>query len=172
MSVRIESRKMERRLQRMADAPTGERIVAELTARGLNTAKPLAQAVSPTLGQSIAAEPVRTQDGVVTGGFGTNLEYAPYVEFGTGRPGDLGQIKNAQPRNPAADGFAFTLQTVIRSGPQAGQLRPGWVYHSDTYGFVHTLGQPAAPFMYPAQKLLEEEAGQIAGVVIRDSIRG
>lgn len=124
--MRIESRKLQRRLQHMVDAPVGERIVAELTARGLNIAKPLAQATSPTLGQSVMAEPVRSQDDVVTGGFETNLDYGPYVEFGTGLPGQQGLIKNGQSRNPAADGFSFTLQTLIRSGRNAGRRLTGF----------------------------------------------
>jgi hypothetical protein len=163
--VRIESRGLEQRLQRMVSEPTGEQIVAEMVARGLNVAKPLASMTSPTLGGSIVADPLLVQGEVVTGGFGTNMEYAPYAEFGTGLPGSMGQVKNGQPRNPVAAGFAFTLQTM-----QQGKLRPGWVYHSDTHGFVHTLGQPAGPYMYPAQKLLEDEAAEIASVIVRGNI--
>ena len=165
MSVRIESRSLEQCLQRMADAPTGEQIIEKMVARGLNVAKPLAGMTSPTLGANVMADPIVVQGDVATGGFGTNLEYAPYVELGTGRPGQAGQVKNGQPRNPVAGGFTFTLQTF-----QQGKLRPGWVYHSDTHGFVHTLGQPAAPYMYPAQKLLEDEVVETASVVVRSNI--
>ena len=171
MGVNVEMRGLERMLTSGVGDSIARETVAKLVARGLQIAKTYAQITSPELGASIHADPITTQDDITTGGFGTSLDFGPYVEFGTGRPGQEGLVKNGQERNPKADRFTYTLQTTIRSGPNQGKLRPGWVYHSETHGFVHTLGQPASPFMYPAQLQLENDAAEIAGAAVRDNIR-
>jgi len=52
---------------------------------------------------------------------GTNIEYAPYVEFGTGIHAEGGK----------------------------GRKTP-WVYFSDKFGFVKTSGMKAQPYLRPA----------------------
>jgi len=157
------------RLRRIETHDTAAEVVKKLVSRGLNIAKPLAQSAKPDLGAGIAADPLETDGAVAKGGFGTNHALAPYFEYGTGLPGHTGAVANGQPRNPAANGFTFTLQTEIRSGPHAGELRRGWVYFKNGR-FYHTLGQSAKPFMYPAQEQLAQEAKDIAGVAVRDAI--
>ena len=168
MGFRIECDKAERYFRNLMTRDIAGSVVRRLIARGMNIAKPLAQAASPSVGQSIVADPIETNGAVATGSFGTNADIAPYIEFGTGRPGKNGEVKNGQPRNPAAAGFGYTLQTVIKSGRRKGQIRQGWVYYDGR--FHHTFGQAAKPFMYPAQLQLEKEAAEIAGVTVRDNI--
>lgn len=157
------------RLRRIQSKDTAADVVRQLVSRGLNIAKPLAQATKPDLGAAIVTDPIQTDGAVAQGGFSVHHQLAPFFEFGTGLPGNRGEVANGAPRNPAAAGFGYTLQTVILSGPRAGQIRPGWVYFRDGR-FFHTLGQPAKPFMYPAQEALEKEAAQIAGVTVKDNI--
>lgn len=157
------------RLRCIQSKDTAADVVRQLVSRGIEVAKPYAQMAKSDLGGSIMALPLETDGAIAKGGFQTNHALARYFEFGTGLPGYRGEVANGAPRNPAAAGFGYTLQTVILSGPRAGQIRPGWVYFKDGR-FFHTLGQPAQPFMYPAQLILEKEAAQIAGVTVKDNI--
>ena len=52
---------------------------------------------------------------------GTNIEYAPYVEYGTGIHAEGGR----------------------------GRKTP-WVYFSEKFGFVRTVGMKAQPYLRPA----------------------
>lgn len=176
MGVKVEMRGLERMLSSNVGNTMARETVTALIARGLNIVKPLAQATSPELGQSIRFDIHALEDGVVQGEIATNLDFAPYVEFGTGRPGENGEVKNGEERNPEADGFTFTLQTYQYRFAPGGELEivpaPGWVFYNAMFGvFRHTLGQPASPYMYPTQLQLENEAAQIAGLVVRDNIR-
>jgi len=157
------------RLRRIESRNTAADVVRRMVARGLNIAKPLAQTTKSDVAATITADPLETDGATAKGGFGTNHALAPYFEYGTGLPGYSGQVSNGQPRNPAASSFMYTLQTTILSGKHAGEQRRGWVYFKDGR-FFHTLGQPARPFMYPAQALLAQEAAGIAGVAVRDAI--
>ena len=169
MKITMNSRKLESKLQNLAGMDLGYQIVRTMVARGLNIAKPLAQATSPTVGSSISAGPIELTGAKITGSFGTNSEIGAYVEYGTGLPGYQGKVSNGERRNPKAAGFSYTLKTVVKSGPFAGQIRDGWVYYKGR--FIHTLGQPAKPYMYPAQLILEKDAAGIAGATVRDAIR-
>jgi len=171
MSVVFECDKLVNKLRVIGDKDIAANVVKRLVARGMNIAKPLAQSTKSDVAAGIVADPLETDGDTATGGFGTNHQLAPFFEYGTGLPGHQGVVSNGQPRNPAASGFAFTLQTTILSGPNAGKQRRGWVYFKDGR-FYHTLGQPARPFMYPAQALLEQEAGEIAGITVKDAIKG
>ncbi len=85
----------------------------------------------------------------------TNLEYAPYVEFGTGSVG-AGTYK-----------YPAKIPLSYRGEP--------WVYFNEKYDtFLKTNGMEAKPFMYPGLKMSEAKAkrlfkaeikGQIAKVV-------
>jgi hypothetical protein len=171
MSVTFECDKLVNKLRAIGNKDIAVDIVRRLVARGINIAKPLAQATKSDVAAGIIADPLEVSDGGAESGFSINHQLAPYFEYGTGFPGNQGAVSNGQQRNPEAGGFNYTLQTTILSGPNAGKQRRGWVYFKDGR-FYTTLGQPARPFMYPAQAALEQEAGEIAGVVVRDAIRG
>lgn len=175
MRVKVDTEAAARMLQRMARnaADAARAVVAELSAVGEFKAKTAAQVTSPTLAGSIRQSPItETADGA-EGGFGTNLEYAAFVEYGTGRPGSQGLVKNGEPRDPRAAGFAYTMETVVQSGPHQGEIRQGWVYWDDVrQTFVHTLGQPAGPFMYPARLAVEQVAGDTATAVVEETLGG
>lgn len=84
-----------------------------------NSAKLRAPADSGRLRNSIA---ISFENDGVSGVVGTNLEYAPYVEFGTG----------------------------IYAAGGAGRKTP-WVYFNAKLGrFVRTIGSPPRPFLLPA----------------------
>lgn len=98
----------------------------------------------------------------VTGEISTNVEYAPYVEFGTG---------------PVGQASAPELPPEV-----AGQIRyrqNGWWIHesqidaetaekykffkleTENGTFYYTRGQPAQPFLYPAVRNNEEAVRQV-----------
>lgn len=175
MKVSVDDSAAMRMIKRMADgaANAARAVVAELSALGEFKAKTAAQVTSPTLAGSIRQDPIKdTVDGA-EGGFGTNMDYAAFVEYGTGRPGAQGLVKNGEPRDPRAAGFAYTMETVVASGPQQGAIRQGWVYWDDVrQTFVHTYGQPAGPFMYPAKLAVEQAAGDTAAAVVQETLGG
>lgn len=173
MKVQVDASSALRVLKRVADeaGSVARRIVADLSAAGEFKAKTAAQATSPTLAGSIRQTPISESTDGAEGGFGTNMDYAAFVEYGTGRPGSKGLVKNGELRNPAAAGYAYTLETVIASGPRQGEIREGWVFWDDVrQTFVHTYGQPAGPFMYPAKLAVEQIAGDTAAVTVEESI--
>lgn len=64
----------------------------------------------------------------------TNVEYAPYVEFGTGIKGD-----GTYPYK--VDGLSLSYRDK------------GWAYFDEDKGeWIYTKGQEAQPYMYPALK--------------------
>ena len=71
---------------------------------------------------------------------GTNVEYAPYVEFGTGPKGE-----------------ASTSGKDV--GASISYRKDGWVFPIDG-SFRYTKGQPARPFLYPA--LINNKANVVA----------
>lgn len=79
----------------------------------------------------------------------TNLEYAPYVEFGTG-------VKGNGTYPYSIDGFTLTYKDK------------GWCYYSDKLDkWIYTKGQVAQPYMYPALKNNEKRIKQI----FKDGVR-
>jgi len=70
-------------------------------------------------------------DGAVEGKMYSPLEYAGYVEMGTGPKGEADHAGTAP--------IGVTYRTT------------GWTYH-DEKGFHYTRGQPARPYLYPAFK--------------------
>ncbi len=77
---------------------------------------------------------VGMQDGALRAKLYSPMEYAGFVEMGTGPKGEA-----------AHAGIAPDALTRVTYRPD------GWVYH-DEKGFHHTNGQPARPFLYPAFK--------------------
>lgn len=74
----------------------------------------------------------------------TNIEYAPFVEFGTGAKGD-----GTYPYN--VNGLSLTY----RQTP--------WGFEGGDGEFVWTNGQVAQPFMYPALKQNEKKIKKLLG---------
>lgn len=88
---------------------------------------------------------VEVKENEIIGTVSTNMDYATYVEFGTGK---IGQMSNKN--------------TDIN----LSYRQDGWTYWSDDLQrFVYTEGQVARPYMYPA---LHENTDQIRTKVIRD----
>ena len=111
-------------------------------------ARLLAPADSGYLRNSIFLDVEQTDDGLGAKIY-TNLQYAPYVEFGTGPRGAAnheGISPNVTP--------TYTLEPwwIHESQIDPGVAeRYGWFYiDTDAGRFYKCEGQPAQPFMYPA----------------------
>jgi len=159
------------RLERGADQMALD-IVNRLTNSGWEMSVLLAPSRSGELRQGIQPTPAAIVGGLAEGDWHSRSDHSGYVEYGTGRPGTVGAVANGQERDPAAAGFTYTLQTVIQSGPYAGRIQEGWVYYDEQLQrFIHTLGQAAQPFMYPAYKRVQEDAGKEASAVVHRALK-
>ena len=99
-------------------------------------AKELCPKDTGILASSITTE-VERQGKLFIGRIFTTLEYAPYVEFGTGIDGN------------GTYGYDIPGLTY-RNTP--------WVYYNEHLGqFVFTYGHEAQPYMYPALKLSKDK---------------
>ena len=82
----------------------------------------------------------------------TNLEYAPYVEFGTG-------IKGNGTYPYKIEGFTLAYKDK------------GWCYWSDKEEkIIFTTGQKAQPYMYPAIKNNEKRIRQMLKEGVKDKL--
>ena len=100
------------------------------------------------------------EKGVMRATVYTNVEYAAYVEFGTGKKGAANH-----------EGVSPEVAVSYRMSPwwiHEDQLAPGtgekyhWFYVDTPEGrFYQTSGQPAQPFMYPALKDNEDTVKDI-----------
>lgn len=91
-------------------------------------------------------------DSVITSTVYTNKEYAPYVEFGTGPKGAETHA-----------GISPEVNPVYRSS--------GWTYMDKDGEFVHTNGQAAQPYMYPALKDNEQRLRNNIRATVRRRIK-
>lgn len=82
---------------------------------------------------------------------GTNLEYAAYVEFGTGPVGEASA-------------------KMLPEGVSLQYRSDGWVY-SDGERFYYTEGQPADPFLYPAFKQNQNNVTDIVARALQKELR-
>lgn len=107
-----------------------------------------------------------TDDGTrITGVISTNVEYAPYVEFGTGPVGQA----SAPELPPEVAGSIHYRQTgwwihESQISPETAEKYKFFKLETKNGTFYYTKGQPAQPFLYPAIRNNEEP--------IRDLIRG
>lgn len=85
---------------------------------------------------------LQTDGTTVTGTVGTNVEYAPYVEFGTGQEGD---------------------ETVAHTAKKS------WTYCSGGK-FYTTSGTAPRPFLFPAYRENEEQVKQDIRNAVADEI--
>ncbi len=112
-----------------------ETSIAKQTKLVQGEAKDLCPVDSGDLQQRIYTD-VKSQQSKVIGKVVTNVEYAAYVEFGTGKKGEeSGGDKYPGPLSYKQDKWLVNI-------PDVG---PRWIE-----------GQPAQPFMYPALKNNEE----------------
>lgn len=103
-------------------------------------AKMLSPVQSGELRQSIKEKTELLEDGAVRSTVFTNKKYAGYVEFGTGPVGQEHHEGISPEVNPAYS-------------------QKGWSYYdAELDAFIHTRGQPAQPFLYPALKDYEKTA--------------
>lgn len=101
---------------------------------------------------------------------GTNLEYAIYVEFGTGPKGQANH-----------EGISPDAHPIYHQGPwwiHESQVDPDaaeayhWFYiETDEGKFYRVTGQPARPFLYPAIHNQEEKIGRILEQAYQKEIR-
>lgn len=125
--------------------------------KGENVKKAVVNATASVHGQAKALAPVDTgtlRAGIhmrveisvceIEGRVYTNINYAPFVEFGTGIKG-TGTYPNKN------------VQLTYRQTP--------WTYTPDGKSFYRTSGQVAQPFMYPAMQLRKKQ-------IIKDIING
>lgn len=74
----------------------------------------------------------------------TNVEYAAFVEFGTGKVGE--------------GSYEYANEIDKRYGIKLKYRQTPWVYTPDEgETFIRTSGQKAQPFMYPALKKSEDD---------------
>lgn len=105
-------------------------------------AKALAPVDKGQLAGSIHMQ-VKETETAIQGRVYTNVEYAPYVEFGTGIKGN-----GTYPYN--VEGLSLEYRDK------------GWAYFDeDTGEWVYTKGQEAQPYMYPALKENEKTIKQM-----------
>lgn len=115
-------------------------------------AKSLAPVDTGNLAGSIHMETKTIPNGV-QGRVYTNLEYAPYVEFGTGVKGN-GTYKYK------IEGLNLTYKDK------------GWCYWSDKEDkLIYTKGQKAQPYMYPALSRNKKEVKRILKEGIKSNLK-
>jgi HK97 gp10 family phage protein len=115
-------------------------------------AKDLAPVDTGDLAGSIHIETKRLPK-AIQGKVYTNLEYAPYVEFGTGKKGD--------------GTYPYNIKGLTLSYKDKG-----WCYWSDKENkFIFTTGQEAQPYMYPALKNNEKKIRAIMQEGVKDTLR-
>lgn len=118
-----------RKFERMSEVDMTP-AVGKAVALVQGTAKSIVAVDTGELRGSISMEVVKALNNSVVGRVFTNFDYAPYVEFGTGKKGE-----GTYPYN--AKGVSLTY----RQTP--------WAFEKDGET-IWTNGQVAQPFMYPA----------------------
>lgn len=122
--------KLQRKLTKLKDIET-KKVIEKASGYVRDEARKLVPVDEGQLKQSISYKVV-SENKKHTGIVFTNLEYAPYVEFGTGPKGQ----ENHKGISPE-----ITPKYSLK----------GWSYFDDKTGkFIYTKGQKAQPFLYPA----------------------
>lgn len=121
-----------------------DRAVEQGLIQGAKTVQASAKQLCPvdtgTLRNSIVTQKEEKHAVAVT----TNLEYAPYVEFGTGSKGDPSMPHTSKDR---------------------------WVYQNDKGQFFITSGQSPQPFLTPALRLCENAVKKRFEAAIKKAIK-
>lgn len=88
----------------------------------------------------------------------TNVEYAPFVEFGTGKVGE--------------GSYEYEKEIAKRYGIKLKYRQTPWVYTPDEgETFIRTSGQKAQPYMYPALKKSEKYMLELMAKDFKSEIR-
>jgi len=125
-----------KRLDEIVDVETLKRAMGQACALVERSAKQKAPKGTGELRRSITSE-VSTEGGDVVGVVFTPLEYAPYIEFGTGLFAENG-----------------------------GRTDVPWCYQDDKGEWHSTSGQPPRPYMRPALNENREQIKRILGEAI------
>lgn len=124
-----------------------------------NAAVMLAPADSGYLRQNIYLD-TEEENSVMRATVYTNVEYAPYVEFGTGPKGAENHAGTSPEVSVSYRLSAWWIHEDMLA-PGTGE-KYGWFYVDTPEGrFYRTSGQPAQPFMYPALKDNEDTVKDI-----------
>ena len=104
----------------------------------------------------LTKEAVSKSTGTVTGKVYTNLEYAPYVEFGTGPVGQDNHEGISPEITPhySQKGWMIPAKDIDAEDAEKYGFKPA-VKNGEIIGY-YTKGQPARPYLYPALKDNEE----------------
>lgn len=100
----------------------------------------------------------------------TNKEYAPYVEFGTGRKGKGTYPYKIKGLNLTYEDKWFIPASEI-SEKTAKKYHFKKIYGKDGAVYYLSYGQPAQPFMYPAIKNTRKQIERIATTGIKESLK-
>lgn len=138
------------RLNKIADMNLKEKMV-QATKVVHAQAKSLAPVDTGNLAGSIHQE-VKQKGENLEGRVFTNVQYAPYVEFGTGSKGN--------------GSYPYTIEGVNLTYRDSS-----WVFTPDGgETFYRTKGQVAQPFMYPALKQNEKYIKQLFKDGVKDNL--
>jgi HK97 gp10 family phage protein len=114
-------------------------------------AKLLAPVDTGRLRNSITVQTEKTLS-EATATVGTNVKYAPYMEFGTGSVGAASKKELPPDLN-----IKYTSKKF-------------WVYKDEKGEFKRSHGNPAKPFLYPAIKEVEPDIEKYVVEAIREEI--
>ena len=149
------SERLIKKLKELSDVDT-EQVLKKATAYCQGQAKSLCPVDTGALRESIHMQ-FDKRGKQSRGKVYTNMEYASYVEFGTGIKGDGSY--------PHADKLPAGMNLTYRDTP--------WVYPVDTDDgkeFRYTKGQVAQPYMYPALADSEEYMLELMGEDLKKQI--
>lgn len=143
--------------------------------QGAKSVQGKAKLLAPTndgyLRNSIHAD-VEQRGDLVIGRVYTNLEYAPYVEFGTGPVGMASDKKDipAKVLNQLAyrqDGWWIHESQIDEAVAEKYHF---FKIETNQGAFYYTEGQPAQPFLYPALLQSQSRVGAIIRVALKKEI--
>ena len=107
---------------------------------------------------------------MVTAHIGTNVEYALYVEVGTGPKGQASHEGISPQAHPVYRQTPWWIHESQVDNNAASAY--GWYYiETDKGKFYKVSGQPARPFLYPAVKNNEKKISDVLTNAYRSEIR-
>ena len=101
----------------------------------------------------------------------TNLEYAPYVEFGTGIKGNGTYPYNIKGLNLAYKDAPWFIPASEISDKVAEKYHFTKIYGKNGSEYYICYGQEAQPYMYPALKLNEKKIRAIMSEGVKETLR-
>ena len=144
--------------------------VNKITALVHGQAKSLAPNDKGDLGESIHMEVKKLPD-KIQGRVYTNLEYAPYVEFGTGIKGNGTYPYKIKGVNLTYKNKAWFIPASKISEKTAEKYHFKKITGKGGTVFYMTYGQEAQPFMYPAIRRNRKKMKEMMSAGVKDSLR-